>query len=197
MKEISLNEENLKKLYLKGEKWFFRLYVKKYYPESNLWEECDTNLLLNRYLMPNFSISKLGEQFLEEIIGKVSNKIDISNKWHELHKELQGELLKLTGKKQAKANGDYPFLCNEQDLQHKLSKVITKYKLTDWEKIKKLLILHVRKAHKQKFEKVFLLQYYVEKNGMSTLASDYENFLDKEEGVVKKEVILTNTKELF
>lgn len=134
------------------------------------------------------NITEKGKKLLNEL-GMLCTKIDTSNKWHELHKELQSHLLKVTGSKQVKANGGYSFLCNEIDLHNKLSKAIVKYKLNDWEKIKKLLLLHINKSYKQRFDKVFLIQYYIEKNGMSTLASDYFNFDEKE---VKKEEIIQN-----
>lgn len=130
-------------------------------------------LLLNNYEGKN-GITEKGKAILKEIEGNVSKKVD--SKYTLLHKTLQDELVRLTSKKQAKANGEYTFLCNEIDLHNKLSKCMTKYKLKDWEKIEKLLILHVNKAYKQNFNKVLLVQYYIEKNGMSTLASDYENY---------------------
>jgi len=161
---------------------FIRLWIIENHPENkSILVDEDTDLLVGGFLNTNFTVNKKGKELLEI----VSNKIDISNKWHDLHKELQAELVKLTGKKQVQANGGYSFLCNEQDLAHKLGRVITKYKLKDWEKIKKLLLLHIKKSHKQNFQKVFLVQYYVEKNGMSALASDYESFEEKE---VKVEV---------
>lgn len=205
MKEIVINKEIIRKLLEKGLSVNSLVYLLLCQEnEEELIQKIDlssgiaTNywLLTNGYILTNNTITEKSKKLIEELFGKVSNKIDISNKWHDLHKELQDTLFQLTGKKQAKANGDYTFLCNERDLQHKLARVITKYKLTDWEKIKKLLVLHIHKAYKQKFEKVFLVQYYIEKNGMSALASDYENFVEKEEGIIKKEE-LTNTKELF
>jgi len=145
----------------------------------------------SNYLFPNLDYKELKEQGLvdfeckitkkgEEILNKclkenekVSNKID---KYQELHKKLQDELIRLTNKSQVKANGGYTFLCNQVDLHNKLSKTIVKYKLKNWEKIEKLLILHINKAYKQNFDKVMLIQYYIEKNGNSTLASAYESY---------------------
>ena len=144
-----------------------------------LSDEEETDLLLNGYIYSNLQLTPKAIELLKEIHGDLSSKID--NKWEILHKKLQDELIRLTNKKQAKANGGYTFLCNEVDLRNKLSKCITKYKLKDWEKIEKLLILHINKAYKQNFDKVMLIAYYIEKNGTSTLASDYDNFEEKEE----------------
>lgn len=141
--------------------------------------QCLSNLVSKGYFNSSEDITLKGKAILKEIEGNVSKKVD--NKYTLLHKTLQNELIRLTSKKQAKANGEYTFLCNEIDLHNKLSKCMTKYKLKDWEKIEKLLILHVNKAYKQNFNKVLLVQYYIEKNGMSTLASDYENYSEIEQ----------------
>ena len=172
-KQLILTEESIIKIEKSCKiQSFIRLWIIENHPENkSILADEDTDLLVGGFLNTNFTVNKKGKELLEI----VSNKIDISNKWHDLHKELQAELQRLTGKKQIQANGGYSFLCNEQDLQHKLGRAITKYKLKDWEKIKKLLLLHIKKSHKQNFQKVFLVQYYIEKNGMSALASDYES----------------------
>ena len=41
--------------------------------------------------------------------------------------------------------------------------------------------MHIDKSHRQKFDKVMLIQYYIEKNGVSTLASDYESFKEDQQ----------------
>lgn len=144
-----------------------------------LFQNTDCFGLSNPFYIQNDELTLKGKAILKEIEGNVSKKVE--SKYTLLHKTLQDELVRLTSKKQAKANGEYTFLCNEIDLHNKLSKCMTKYKLKDWEKIEKLLILHVNKAYKQNFNKVLLVQYYIEKNGMSTLASDYENYSEIEQ----------------
>ena len=136
------------------------------------------------YINFECKLTELGTSILNKCENNVNiiNKKEI-NKFIELYKTLQNELVRLTGKKQIKANGAYTFLCNEVDLKNKLSKVIIKYKLKDWEKIKKLLLLHIQKAKKQNFDKVMLVGYYIEKNGNSTLASDYDGFAIGEEKI--------------
>jgi hypothetical protein len=143
------------------------------------------------YLFPNLDYKELKEQGLvdfeckitkkgEEILNKclkkdekVSNKID---KYQELHKKLQNKLIELTGSKQKTLNKKYSFLCNSQDLASKLSKVIKKYKLDNWDKIENLLLQHIINSYKANWEYVLLIEYYIEKNNSSKLATDYENF---------------------
>lgn len=135
-----------------------------------------------------------GKELLKEISGdKMSKKVD-SDFYQQLHKKLQTELITLTGKKQKMINGKYPFLCNSTDLEYKLSKVIKKYKLEDKNKIEKLLLRYVYNCHKANFEMTAIVEYYIDKNNFSKLATDYENFSEKEE--IKQEE-LKNTKEMF
>lgn len=108
---------------------------------------------------------------------KVVEKVD---KYQVLYLSLKSELKKLTGKEQVKANIAYPFLCNQIDLESRLSKVVHKYKLTDWEKIEKCLINHIKRSYKQNFMKCQLMMYYIEKGGSSMLVSDYESFTEKD-----------------
>jgi len=137
---------------------------------------CNVPLIIEGYLYPSGNIAPKGMSFIQNVLGNVYHKVD---NYEQLHKELQDRLFVLTGKKQVKANGSYTFLCNSIDLKSRLTRVITKYKLADWEKVKKLLLSHVEKAHNQKFDKVMLIQYYIEKNGNSNLASDYESFTEE------------------
>jgi len=119
------------------------------------------------------------------------------NKYEQLHLKLQAELKKLTGKAQIKANGAYPFLCNATDLENKLSKVVKKYKLENWEIVERCLLNHIKKAYNQKFDKIQLIQYYISKDAASTLASDYEAFDEKEELTEKSKIEVKDSKNLF
>lgn len=90
-----------------------------------------------------------------------------------LHKKLQDKLKEKTGKTQFNIDikgTKFPILCSSIDLKSKLSKVITKYKLTDMDKIEKLLLIHIGKL------KAPMLKYYIDKDNSSALAGDYETY---------------------
>lgn len=130
------------------------------------------------YIYSETQLTPKGKELLKEISGdKVSKKVD--NFYILLHKKLQTELTTLTGKKQKMINGKYPFLCNAVDLEHKLSKVVKKYKLEDKNKIEKLLLKYIYNCHKANFEMVQLVEYYIDKNNFSKLATDYENYIEE------------------
>ncbi len=144
-----------------------------------------TDVKLLGYCTHDLILTKKGEEVLNKCVN-VSKKVD-NYDFVKLHQKLQTELQTLTGKKQKVINGKYSFLCNSTDLKNRLLKISKKYKLSDWNKIEKLLLQYIYKCHKANFEYVQLLEYYIEKSGSSKLASDYENFVEKEE--VKQEVI--------
>lgn len=133
-------------------------------------------------------ITEKGRKLLEEIEGNASNKVDI---YVSLHIKLQNKLVELTGKKQKVIQNKYSFLPNLRDFTQKLSKVIKKYKLSDWNKLEILLLQHIEKCYKANFEYAILLEYYIEKNNSSRLVTDYDNF-SVETVEIKKE-----TKQVF
>ena len=122
-----------------------------------------------------------GMELLQSIEGKKTKSID----YDKLHLTLQNKLLSLTGKKQYMVGGKYNFIPNKIDMTTKLKGVITKYKLKDFNKIEKLLILHIEKAVKEKFQYISLIGYYISKDGKSQLYDDYESFEENE----KEEII--------
>lgn len=166
-RKLTLTPEIIKKLPIKVDSfvylWLLSIGEEPAFDKS-------VELIIDGYILPGGKITKKGLDLITSL------EEDSNRNYEELHKELQDKLFKLTGKKQIKANGGYTFLCNSLDLKTKLSKVIIKYKLSDWEKVKKLLLLHIDKAYKQNFDKVMLMQYYIEKNNSSMLASDYDSF---------------------
>jgi len=145
-----------------------------------------SNLVSNGYFNHKKEITSKGKALLQEIEGvkeEVSKKVD--NKYEELHKKLQNKLIELTGSKQKTLNKKYSFLCNSQDLASKLSKVIKKYKLNNWNKVESLLLQHIINSYKANWEYVLLIEYYIEKNNSSKLATDYEGFEEKEVEIKK------------
>jgi hypothetical protein len=173
--ELVLTPEKIAKINIPIEEFIY-LWLKSIDVEPNFGG--DIPLIAKGYLYTTGKPTAKGINLIEEVLANVSSKVD---NYEELYKKLQDRLVSLTGKKQVKANGSYTYLCNSIDLKSKLSKVIRKYKLNDFEKVTKLLLLHIDKSHRQKFDKVMLIQYYIEKNNVSTLASDYESYKEQEQ----------------
>lgn len=156
-------------------------------------------LRLNDYILANFEISGKGKALIEEIQGmkEVSSKVD--NKYEILHKKLQTILKEKTGTAKYKVEGKWAFLQNPTDLKEKIEKCVKRYKLTDFDKIEKLLLNYTETACNKKFEKMQLLQYYIlrEKPEISSsLATDYSNY---EEGgeEIKVKIEPKDIKNLF
>lgn len=193
MKNLELNVDFITKLEKEtislGD--FLYLWFLKEGKKISLGDE--VNLLMQGYIDSNGKIIKKGFDLLSKIEDNNTN-IPTRNKFHLLHEKLQGELIKLTGKKQKKANGNYSFLCNAQDLETRLIKVIKKYGLTNWSKIENLLLKHIQESNKRNFEKVMLIEYYIFKDNSSKLATDYELIEEKEQKIEEK---LVETKNLF
>ena len=153
----------------------------------------ETDLIIKGYLTTDCKITQKGVLLVSKILN--NNKLVLTrDKFQLLHEKLQGELVKLTGKKQKKANGNYSFLCNAQDLETRLVKIIKKYNLTNWSKIENLLLKHIQESNKRNFEKVMLIEYYIFKDNSSKLATDYELIEEKEQKIEEK---LVETKNLF
>ena len=116
----------------------------------------------------------------KELFSKIDGikQINIKYDFKALHEKLQKELLTLTGKKQKKVDNKWDFLLNSIDLSQRLKDFNKIYKINDWEKIEKLLVLHVQTAVKNNFEKIRLIKYYIlgQHNKGSDLYTDYCNF---------------------
>lgn len=133
------------------------------------------------YLGLNNKLTLEGKNLIEFEIGIPSYEVKVTTDFYvELHKKLQDRLLELTGKKQQMLQGKYAFLCNAKDLQNKLTKVITKYGLKDLNRIEKVLLNYVNKCVKARFDKVQLIEYFIMKDNISSLATAYDNYEDIE-----------------
>lgn len=111
-----------------------------------------------------------------------------------LHMELQGKLLSLTGKKQKMLQGKYAFLCNATDLEKKLRDVFKKYGVQDLMKIRGVLLNYIDRCSKMGWEKVSLVEYYLMKNEVSKMMTDLDTF---EEVIDDKPAPLVDPKNLF
>lgn len=113
------------------------------------------------------------------------SKID----YEKIYNTVKEALVKKCGKPQYNIdiNGTkFPLMCSYVDFKNKLSKVIKKYKLEDIDKITNILIDHINKL------KTPLLKYYIEKDNTSSLAGDYECYVESKPIVNKIE-----TKNIF
>lgn len=164
---------------------------------------------INKYILlkiiEDCSLSLFKEDYREELVnlkieGLLNNNLELTPKaitllsviesektklidYDGLYLKLQNKLLSLTGKKQFMVGGKYSFLPNKIDMTNKLKTVVIKYKLKDFSKLEKLLILHIEKAVKEKFQYVSLLGYYISKDGKSQLSDDYEGYEENEKEV--------------
>lgn len=98
--------------------------------------------------------------------------------YEKIYNSVKEALIKKCGKPQYQIEihgTKYPLMCSYVDFKTKLSKVITKYKLKDLDKLTNILIDHVNKL------KSPLLKYYIEKDNTSNLAGDYECYVESKE----------------
>jgi hypothetical protein len=151
------------------------------------------SLKLEGIINSELELTTKGMELLQSIEGKKTKSID----YDKLHLTLQNKLLSLTGKKQFMVGGKYSFIPNKIDMTTKLKGVITKYKLKDFNKIEKLLTLHIEKSVRDNFKYSILLGYYISKDGKSTLATDYESFEENEKEEVKENIEPKEIKNLF
>jgi len=167
-------------------------------------EDCSLSLLENLYLRELIklreekyiignNLSFKGEELLKSIEKNKTSTVD----YNKLHLSLQNKLLSLTNKKQFMVGGKYSFLPNKIDFSNKLKNVILKYKLKDIDKIEKLLLLHIEKAVKERFQYISLLGYYISKDGKSQLYDDYESYEENEKFIEPEKIEPKKIKNLF
>lgn len=156
------------------------------------------NLLEKKEYLQEGSLTQKGLSLLEEFEIQVADtenntKTDDFGDWIEgLHKRCQEKLVELTGSKQVRDKIDkksYPFLPNVIDLGKVLYKVITTYKVKDYERIEKCIMNYIEKcAHAKSKDSPNgnwfpILQYYILKNNKSTLITDCESIDDEPQTV--------------
>ena len=111
-----------------------------------------------------------------------------------LHEILQNKLEELIGKKQLRIEikgAKYSFLCNAKDLTKKLITVCKAHKLTDLKKVENCLIAHVTRM------KAPLVEYYISKDGVSRLASDYADWEEGLDNPTGPKPVVINSKSAF
>jgi len=107
----------------------------------------------------------------------------------DIHESLQTLLMKLTGKPQKRLQNKYSFLCNQIDLGRKLQALVARYGKQDWTKVKTTLLRHVERSHKAGWDRVYLVEYYIMKDGTSKLITDMESMQELEEAQVLPKLV--------
>ena len=199
--EITLNSEKIAKFIAKGisiEGYIVINLVKS--GETEYLTTIDTTrYIFDGFLNTSEQLTPKAKKLIEELEGidwnnKAKENLKELTAYQQLYVVLQNKLAELTGKKQKLIGGKYYFMPSYIDFQSKLSKVVKKYELKDWNKLEKVLINYVVRAKKSNFEMIQLLGYYIEKNNSSTLATDYENYVegqkDESKQINSSEVII-------
>lgn len=145
---------------------FINLLTKKDYIKDDVLTE--KGLLL----VENCSFSQV------VVTDDKENKVDFGTWAAGLHVRLQEKLKELTGSTQMRAQIDrgkaYSFLPNATDLAKVLHRVITAYKLKDYDKIEKALMKYIEECKDRK-NWFPILQYYIMKDGTSRLVTALES----------------------
>lgn len=198
---MELTEEKLEKIWATGLTTGSYTYLwmcsvdsrlLKYRTIYNALKEDMMNLITSKYIDNENKLTGLGRGVLDNI-ENIKGKIPVAS----LHKELQDILVEHTGKKQKVIDRKYSFLCNATDLSAKLNKVVKKYKIEDINKLHKVLKEYVRTCCKNDFYRVKLVEYYIMKDNVSQLYTDYENYESATEQEVKTVPELTKVNNLF
>ena len=142
------------------------------------------NLMRKKGYMDGDSLTEKGIDLVQnceyaEVIATEDKKVDMGTWVAGVHKKCQDRIKDLTGKIQVKAKfpgekKEYSFLCNATDLGRVLTKVITLYKLKDYEKIEKALIRHIEKCNASNYW-FPLMQYYIYKLGNSIMVTELDD----------------------
>lgn len=181
---MELNSQNIEKIFKEGlsiDAFTYLLLVRngeveKFKPFFN---GLPISLINRGCIDPSGKLTPKGEGILNNIAGKKVTKK--SNNYDTIFVALQGEIERLTGKKQKtdKIHGkSYSFLPNSVDFSDKLHKVVTKYKIEDLDKSKKVLISYINKCHKAN-NWFPVLEYYLMKDNQSKFVTDYNNFSEE------------------
>lgn len=111
----------------------------------------------------------------------IENKQQTFSQWIvSLHNKLQSKLIELTGTSKINLVFDgkptkYPYFCSVVDLEEKLKKFISRYKMEDLKRIEHLLLKHCEVRNQK------ILMYILREgaNANSGLATDYENYVEE------------------
>ena len=111
-----------------------------------------------------------------ETVKKTDEKFDYADWVIKLYAKCKTKLIELTGKRQVRdtINGKaYPFLPNSTDLGKVILRAIQAYNLDDFDKIERSIISYIERCAKTN-SWFPILQYYIMKNGASTMVTEME-----------------------
>ena len=115
---------------------------------------------------------------------KVERKFDYASWVIALHKKCEEKLLAGTGKRQIRDKLDgksYSFLPNSTDLGRVILRAVNTYKLKDFNKIERTILMYIDSCIKSN-RRFPLLVYYIMKNSMSPMVTDMSNSEDEPSG---------------
>lgn len=159
---------------------FYNLLTKKGYIDNLVLTDKGKELV-GEEILSGFSKSIATIEKVEKIetVEKIENAnegIDYGDWVIKLYAKCKTKLLELTGKRQVRdtINGKaYPFLPNSTDLGKVTLRAIQAYNLDDFDKIEKSIILYIERCAKTN-SWFPILQYYIMKNGASTMVTEME-----------------------
>jgi len=128
-------------------------------------------------------ITLAGEEVLRymEEEGEIVKEKEKAEVYEEMFENVVKRMEQLTGAKQKRTEifgKTYSYLPNKYDFITRLKKVVNKYKLGDMKRLEAVIINNIEKCHK-KNKWYPLMVYYMIKDEISPLASDYEAWEDK------------------
>ncbi len=124
--------------------------------------------------------------------GKEEVKIDLGTWILKVHKMCEDRIFALKGRKQVRDRVDkkyWSFMCNPTDLGKNLQKVITMYKLTDYDKIEKTLLKHIDNCNTANHW-FPIMYYYIIKNGKSDMVTDMADIVEEQQDYVSRHKLL-------
>lgn len=151
------------------------------------------NLLHKKGYMEEGSLTEKGQSVIGEkevqlvkqdtVVAESSKSFNFAVWVIALHKKCEAKIQEITGKRQVRdsINGKYySFLPNPTDLGKSLMKVVNLYKISDYDKVEKVILSYIDKCATSK-NWFPILQYYISKNNMSTMVTDMENMDEDDE----------------
>lgn len=184
------------------------IYVLRMIEEGVNWEShmlaCVVRMSLGRLSVKHYlGGGKLTDK-AQLLLGKLRLQVDVvakkpdslSSFAMELHAELVDRMIRLTGRKQKMIQDKYAFLCNKTDLETKLRAVIKKYGEIPLPKVRMCLLKHIEKSFKSGWDRVYLMEYFIMKEGVSRMMTALEND-EPDEKQGGDTIPLTDPKSLF
>lgn len=163
------------------------LYKKGYLEDNELTDKAKKLLEGATYPSVNTAIS-----IIEDKVETTPDKFDFGKWVVKLHNECENKIRNATGKRQVRdtINGKpYSFLPNAVDLGKSILRVVNLYKINDYERMRRTILLYIDRCIKSK-QWFPILVYYIIKNNMSPMVTDMENIEDEEDDLKSNDTIV-------